>query len=72
MTPAAVAQNLTTRPYFGVALSAGLAIAFVWVGLALAFYIPYPASFFITAVAFAGYLGSVIGPGSRRGPLEPM
>jgi zinc/manganese transport system permease protein len=60
VTPAAVAQNLTSRPYFGVVLSAGLAIAFVWVGLVLAFYIPYPASFFITAVAFVSYLGSVL------------
>jgi ABC-type Mn2+/Zn2+ transport system permease subunit len=40
-------------------LSAGLALAFVWVGLGLAFYISYPASFFITAVAFATYLISV-------------
>jgi zinc/manganese transport system permease protein len=56
VTPAAVAQNLTARPYAGMVLSAGLALAFVWVGLGLAFYISYPASFFITAVAFATYL----------------
>jgi zinc/manganese transport system permease protein len=53
VTPAGVAQRLTARPYVGLALSAGLAVAFVWVGLALAFWTPYPASFFITATAFA-------------------
>jgi len=56
VTPAAVAQNLTSRPYLGLALSAGLALAFVWAGLTLAFYLPYPASFFITAIAFAAYV----------------
>jgi zinc/manganese transport system permease protein len=58
VTPAAVAQNLTSRPYLGLALSGGLALVFVWAGLALAFYLPYPASFFITAIAFAAYLAS--------------
>jgi zinc/manganese transport system permease protein len=65
VTPAAIAQNLTARPYAGLALSAALGVAFVWLGLALAFYISYPVSFFITALAFAGYLGSVLY--SRRG-----
>ena len=59
VTPAAVAQNLTARPYVGVAMSAALAVVFVWVGLTFAFYIPYPASFFIMAVAFAAYLASI-------------
>jgi zinc/manganese transport system permease protein len=53
VTPAAVAQKLTPRPYAALALSAALAIGFVWVGLVLAFWTPYPASFFITAIAFA-------------------
>lgn len=56
VTPAAVAQKLTARPYPAIALSAVFAIAFVWLGLALAFYIPYPTSFFITGVAFATFL----------------
>jgi zinc/manganese transport system permease protein len=60
VTPAAIAQNLTARPYAGLALSAALGVAFVWLGLALAFYFSYPASFFITALAFIGYLGSVL------------
>jgi zinc/manganese transport system permease protein len=61
VTPAAIAQNLTSRPYLALALSACLAAAVVWLGLTLAFYIPYPASFFITALAFAGYLLSLLG-----------
>lgn len=56
VTPAAIAQNLTARPWLGMALSALIAVAVVWVGLVLAFYFSYPASFFITALAFAGYL----------------
>jgi ABC-type Mn2+/Zn2+ transport system permease subunit len=39
-------------------LSAAVALAVVWVGLVLAFYISYPASFFITSLAFASYLAS--------------
>src|SRR5438094_5386145 len=57
-TPAAIAQNLTARPWIGMALSAAIALAVVWAGLVLSFYIAYPASFFITALAFAGYLAS--------------
>ena len=56
VTPAAIAQRLTARPYDGLALSAALAVGFVWIGLGLAFYLPYPASFFITAAAFATYV----------------
>jgi len=60
VTPAAIAQRLTTRPFMGLLLSGALAIAFVWAGLALAFYVAYPASFFITALAFGTYLATMI------------
>lgn len=63
VTPAAAAQNLTPRPWHGLALSALIALAAVWIGLVLSFYVSLPASFLITAVAFALYLGSFI---SRR------
>lgn len=56
VTPAAVAQRVTSRPYFGLVISAALAVACVWLGLGLAFYLSYPASFFITALAFAAYV----------------
>lgn len=54
--PAGTAQLLTDRPYRGLALSAGLAVAQMWAGLALAYYAPrIPPSFAIIAVAAAGY-----------------
>jgi zinc/manganese transport system permease protein len=59
VTPAAVAQNLTTSPYTGMALSAVVAVLAVWLGLTLAFYIAYPVSFFITAVAFGSFIVSL-------------
>ena len=58
VTPAAVARNLSARPWLGLALSAVIAVAVVWGGLVLSFYMSYPASFFITALAFAAYLAS--------------
>lgn len=59
VTPAAVAQNLTTSPYAGMALSAAVAVLAVWLGLTLAFYISYPVSFFITALAFGSFIVSL-------------
>jgi zinc/manganese transport system permease protein len=56
VTPAAIAERLTTRPPVGLALSALLALLFTWGGLTVAFYSPYPVSFFITSFAFAAYL----------------
>ena len=60
VTPAAIAQRVTSRPYAGMLLSGALAVAFVWIGLTLAFYIPYPASFFITALAFGTYVAAML------------
>jgi zinc/manganese transport system permease protein len=71
VTPAAVAQKLTARPYAAIALSAALAIAFVWLGLTLAFYTPYPTSFFITGLAFATFLLVVLLQ-RLRGPVEGL
>jgi zinc/manganese transport system permease protein len=60
VTPAAVAQNLSTRPWAGMALSAAIALAVVWLGLVIAFYVALPASFLITGVAFAIYIVSEV------------
>ncbi|HEY8739854.1 MAG TPA: metal ABC transporter permease [Candidatus Dormibacteraeota bacterium] len=65
VTPAAIAQTITARPYAGMLLSAALAVGFVWTGLVLAFYLPYPVSFFIVGLSFAAYLLSILWP--RRG-----
>ena len=59
VTPAAIAWRLTTRPYWGMALAALLALVITWLGLALAFYTPYPVSFLISALAFVGYVAVV-------------
>jgi zinc/manganese transport system permease protein len=67
VTPAATSQRLTSRPFVALLLSGGLAVLFLWLGLALAFYISYPASFFITALAFGTYLASLLA--SRFGHL---
>jgi zinc/manganese transport system permease protein len=66
VTPAAVAQNFSARPWLGMALSAGLSVAVVWAGLVLSFYLSLPASFFITALAFALYLVSQFARMSRH------
>lgn len=59
VTPAAIAQRLTTNSYIGIALSAGLALLFTWVGITIGFYTPLPISFLISALAFVAYLGVV-------------
>jgi len=56
VTPAAIAQQLTSRPPRALLISALLALAFTWGGLTVAFYSPYPVSFFITSLAFGAYL----------------
>ncbi len=61
VTPPAIAQNLSARPWVGLFLSAGIAVAVLWAGLVLSFYVPYPVGFFVTAIAFAGYLASEVG-----------
>jgi zinc/manganese transport system permease protein len=56
-TPAAVARNLTTRPYAGMALSAGIALVATWSGLTLSYLVPtLPPSFAMMAVLFGLYL----------------
>jgi zinc/manganese transport system permease protein len=66
VTPAAIAERLTARPPIGIALSALLALLFTWGGLTVAFYSPYPVSFFITSFAFGAYLLVRLLPLARR------
>jgi zinc/manganese transport system permease protein len=58
VTPAAIAVRFTSRPALAIATGVALALAFTWVGLAIAFYSPHPVSFFITTLAFATYLAA--------------
>src|SRR5271157_689327 len=56
VTPGATAQYLSPRPSRAIAASVLIALAATWLGLFLAFYTPYPVSFFITGEVFALYL----------------
>jgi zinc/manganese transport system permease protein len=56
VAPAAIAERFTTRPSRGVLLAAILAVVFTWAGLTIAYYVPYPAGFFITTIAFWSYI----------------
>jgi zinc/manganese transport system permease protein len=57
--PAGAAQQLTTRPYRALALSAAFAVAAVWIGLAVSYLVSWmPPSFTILAVACLAYLGA--------------
>lgn len=65
--PPAAAQRLTDRPWIGLALSAGLATAAVWIGLVLAYAFPaLPPSFAILAVS-TGVYAAIALVGSVRG-----
>jgi zinc/manganese transport system permease protein len=56
-TPAAAAQRLTSRPYRALAISAGIAVASVWIGLAFAYAVSrVPPSFAILSVATGAYI----------------
>jgi zinc/manganese transport system permease protein len=50
--PAAAAQHLTAQPSRAIGLASVLAVIYVWAGLLIGFYVPYPPSFFITLFAF--------------------
>jgi zinc/manganese transport system permease protein len=56
VTPAAVAQRIARTPSRGIVISVAIAVIATWIGLFLAFYIPYPVSFFITTIVFITYL----------------
>jgi zinc/manganese transport system permease protein len=55
VTPAAIAQDLTTRPAVAAAIAVALALLFTWIGLAVGYFTPYPVGFFITTFAFGTY-----------------
>jgi len=56
--PPATAQRLTTELRSGVALSAGLALAEAWLGIAVAYYTDWPASFCIAALSALGFFAT--------------
>ncbi len=59
--PAGAAHRLTDRPYRALALSAALALAQLWAGLALAYAVPaIPPSFAVVAVGTAVYAATFL------------
>jgi zinc/manganese transport system permease protein len=71
VTPAAIAERVCRTPARGVALCVGLALLFVWAGLAVTYYSRFPVGFLISAFAFAGYLlarVAIAGRDLRRHP----
>jgi zinc/manganese transport system permease protein len=56
VAPAATALRMTARPVAGLLVSVALSVAVVWIGETIAFFTPYPIGFWVTTLAFAGYL----------------
>jgi zinc/manganese transport system permease protein len=56
VAPAAAAQQITLRPLPGLALSIAFALLVAWLGLALAYFSPYPVGFYVTTLAFGLYV----------------
>ncbi len=56
VTPAAIAQYVTTRPSVAVGVAVALALLFTWAGLVVGYVTPYPVGFFITTFAFGTYV----------------
>ncbi|MBV8734908.1 MAG: metal ABC transporter permease [Solirubrobacterales bacterium] len=70
--PAGAAHLLTARPYRGLALAAGIAVASMWGGLALSYAVPsLPPSSAIIGFAAAAYVGAALWRWERaRSPLH--
>jgi zinc/manganese transport system permease protein len=63
LLPAAIAYRVVSRPFAALALSATLAVAFTWFGIAIGFYTGYPSSVCISLLAFVSYVVVVGGSG---------
>ncbi|MGD0818007.1 MAG: metal ABC transporter permease [Methanomassiliicoccales archaeon] len=60
VTPAAIAHRLSKRPRKGIIISVTVALIATWLGLFIAYYEPYPVSFFITTIVFVMYLSTLV------------
>jgi zinc/manganese transport system permease protein len=60
VAPPASAHLVTMRPLAGLCLSVALALAIVWIALALAYFTIYPVGFYVTTLAFAVYVAARI------------
>ena len=65
--PAGAAHRVTTRPWIGIGLSAGFALASIWLGLTLSYIFPtLPASTMIISTAVTIYAAAMSLPGLDR------
>lgn len=60
VVPAATAQMLTARPVAGLCASIAIGLAITWLALGAGFYSEYPLGFWITTIAFTGYVAARI------------
>jgi zinc/manganese transport system permease protein len=67
VAPPACAQLITAHPLAGLALSIAFALLIVWLGLALAYFSPYPVGFYVTTIAFVLYVVLRLRAWSRQG-----
>jgi zinc/manganese transport system permease protein len=59
--PGGAAQRLTTRPFVGLAISGGIAVASTWIGVVLSYLIPsLPPSSAILGVATLAYVAAAL------------
>jgi len=68
--PPAAAQRLTTGLWAGLFLSAALALAEAWAGIAFAFHTDWPVSFCIALLSAVGYFAA-LGASSFK-PRRPV
>lgn len=71
IAPGAIAERLTRRPASALAVSGSVAVLITWVSLTLAYYTPYPVSFYVPALAFVLYLGARLAS-AWPGPHGPL
>ena len=69
--PPATAQRLVTGLWSGMALSAALALAEAWLGIAIAYYTDWPVSFCIAMLSALGYFVTRGSCPPRRSPRRP-
>jgi zinc/manganese transport system permease protein len=71
--PAGAAHRLTANPYLGLALSAALAVAAMWLGLVLSYAVAsMPPSTAVIAVSSAIYLLAFLAPATARRAQRPL
>jgi zinc/manganese transport system permease protein len=68
VTPAAIAERVCRSPVQALVVGVVIALASTWIGIFVAYFTPYPVSFFITAISFGAYLAVrlVESAGARR------